>query len=156
MRAPDGFVIAIKWDVFQSGRFSIFQMRKDVASLAPWACITPTDTNSISSLHVCHAEQKQRAIQSPNSLSIFPLLEKAASSHLEHARLTVCDNEKPSPLFNYQDIDDRTSSIAELEWLAWLEHKNNIVFCTLERHLGQEQSLLFKTEDRKKRAQIRV
>ena len=68
----------------------------------------------------------------------------------------VCDNEKPSPLFNYQDIDDRTSSIAELEWLAWLEHKNNIVFCTLERHLGQEQSLLFKTEDRKKRAQIRV
>ena len=27
----------------------------------------PTDTNSISSLHVCHAEQEQRAIQSPNS-----------------------------------------------------------------------------------------
>ena len=39
----------------------------------------------------------------------------------------LCYDDKKTPLFNYQDIDDSTSSIVELEWLAWLENQHNIV-----------------------------
>ena len=60
-----------------------FRFRTLLSNLHKHEDKAPTDTNSISSLHVCHAEQEQRAIQSPNSLSIIPIQKKAVSSHRE-------------------------------------------------------------------------